>query len=30
MENKEFYINCDGIALHAKMDFPKEEKDNSF
>ena len=27
MENKEFYINCDGIALHAKMDFPKEEKD---
>ena len=27
MENKEFYINCDGINLHAKMDFPGEEKE---
>ncbi|MDO4467210.1 MAG: alpha/beta hydrolase [Bacillota bacterium] len=26
--NKEFYLNCDGIQIHAKMDFPsmKQEK----
>ena len=27
MENREFYINDDGIRLHAKLDFPAEEKD---
>lgn len=27
MENREFYINDDGIKLHAKLDFPAEEKD---
>lgn len=26
MKNKEFYLDCDGIALHAKMDFPEVEK----
>lgn len=26
MENQEFYINDDGIRLHVKLDFPKEEK----
>lgn len=26
MKNKEFYLDCDGIALHAKMDFPELEK----
>ena len=26
-ENKEFYINDDGIRLHAKLDFPAETKD---
>ena len=25
MENREFYINHDGIRLHAKLDFPKQE-----
>ena len=24
MENREFYIDHDGIALHAKLDFPKD------
>ena len=27
MENREFYLDCDGIKLHTKMDFPKEEKE---
>lgn len=27
MENKEFYIPCDGIRLHAKLDFPAVEKE---
>ncbi len=27
MENQEFYINDDGIRLHAKLDFPAEEKE---
>lgn len=27
MENREFYIDKDGFKLHAKMDFPKEQKD---
>lgn len=27
MENQEFYINDDGIKLHAKLDFPAEEKE---
>lgn len=27
MENREFYINDDGIKLHAKLDFPTEEKE---
>ena len=27
MENKEFYLNSDGIRLHAKLDFPTEEKE---
>ncbi len=27
MKDKEFYINCDGIALHSKLDFPKEKKE---
>ncbi len=28
MKDKEFYINCDGIALNSKLDFPKEKKKN--
>lgn len=28
MENKEFYINCDGVRLHSKLEFPQEEKKN--
>lgn len=27
MENKEFFISCDGIVLHAKMGFLKETKE---
>lgn len=27
MENREFYIKCDGINLHAKLDFPREDKE---
>lgn len=27
MENREFYIDHDGIALHAKLTFPAEEKE---
>ena len=27
MDNKEFYINCDGIALHAKLDFPEDQNE---
>lgn len=27
MKAREFYINDDGIRLHAKLDFPKEEKE---
>lgn len=27
MENREFYINDDGIRLHAKLDFPTEERE---
>ena len=27
MKNKEFYIECDGIKLHAKMDFPESRKE---
>ena len=27
MEKQEFFIPCDGIALHAKLDFPAEEKE---
>ena len=27
MENREFYIDHDGIALHAKLDFPKQKKE---
>ncbi|MBO7333940.1 MAG: alpha/beta fold hydrolase [Lachnospiraceae bacterium] len=26
-ENKEFYIDCDGIDIHAKLDFPNETKE---
>lgn len=26
MENKEFFINCDGMKVHAKLDFPEEER----
>ncbi|MCR5717287.1 MAG: alpha/beta hydrolase, partial [Lachnospiraceae bacterium] len=26
-ENREFYINCDGINVHAKLDFPTETKE---
>lgn len=26
-ENKEFYINCDGINIHAKLDFPEEQSE---
>lgn len=27
MENKEFFIECDGIKLHAKLDVPKEKQE---
>ncbi len=27
MENKEFFIDCDGSRIHAKLDFPLQEKD---
>lgn len=27
MENKEFYINHDGIKLHAKLEFPEKKQD---
>lgn len=26
-ENKEYYIDCDGIDIHAKLDFPEKQKD---
>ena len=26
-ENKEFFINCDGINIHSKLDFPADAKD---
>ncbi len=27
-QNEELYINCDGINVHAKIDFPKEQSDH--
>ena len=26
-ENEELYINCDGLKVHAKIEFPKDQKD---
>ena len=26
-ENEEFYLNCDGIDIHTKIDFPDEQKE---
>ncbi|MCR5107585.1 MAG: alpha/beta hydrolase [Lachnospiraceae bacterium] len=26
-ENREFYIDCDGVKIHSKLDFPKEQKE---
>lgn len=28
MDNKEFFIDCDGMPVHAKLDFPKSERDS--